>query len=87
VRYVYEDGEPVLSYLGVVFDDELEVLDGFELVPLEECYVRLRVADEVFCGYDVSVECLWWGCEGGFFVPTWRICVLPWWRNSTSWGG
>ena len=35
VRYVYEDGEPVLGYLGVVSDDELEVFDGLELIPLE----------------------------------------------------
>jgi hypothetical protein len=33
---VYQDGEPVLGYLGVVFDEDLEILDRLELIPFEQ---------------------------------------------------
>jgi hypothetical protein len=64
VRYIYEDGEPVFGYGGVVFNDELEVLDGLELVPLEQCYVRLRVANEMFYSWGVLDVCSWRGRGG-----------------------
>ena len=44
---VDEDGEGILCNRGVVFDQELEVLYGLELIALEKRQVRLRVSYEV----------------------------------------
>jgi hypothetical protein len=39
MRDVYEDGEAVLGDGRIIVDDEFEVLDRLELIPLEEGYV------------------------------------------------
>jgi hypothetical protein len=46
-RDVDEDGEGVLRYRRIVSDEQFQVLDGLELVALEERDVGLRVADEM----------------------------------------
>lgn len=49
-RDVDEDGEGVLGYGRIVLDEELEILDGFELIALEEGDICLRVSDQMLGG-------------------------------------
>ncbi len=49
-RDVDKNRQSVLSYLGIVLDEKLEVLDRLELIAFEEPWFSCRISEQLLCG-------------------------------------